>query len=151
MYPDLFGIESGTMGLLMILGALFAVILCFLFLKKNGLKKENYIDLFILFISTILMGIVFAMLFENVYESIKHAVNNEPQAWTWSKTFYGGLFGGIATFLLVYRFYYLRNNPPIIKEMLVIAPSAICLGHGVGRLGCFFNGCWQYRKKICRR
>lgn len=141
MYPDLFGIESSTMGLLMAIGAILAVIVVFLYLKLRGLEKKSYIDFFILHLATIFMGIVFAMLFENIYEAIKHALNNEPQAWTWSKTFYGGLFGGVLTFLLVYRLYYLKNNPPIIKKMLVIAPGAICLGHGIGRLGCFFNGC----------
>ena len=141
MYPNLFGIESGTMGLLMIVGAILAVVECFIYLKINGLEKRNYIDLFILFIATIFAGILFAMLFENLYEAIKHAVNNEPQSWTWSKTFYGGLFGGVAMFFAVYYLYYLKHNPPILKKMLVIAPSAICLGHGVGRLGCFFNGC----------
>ena len=28
-----------------------------------------------------------------------------------------------------------------MKEILKIAPAAICLGHGIGRLGCFLNGC----------
>ena len=91
--------------------------------------------------ATVFTGILFAMLVENIYEAVKHAINGEPQAWTWNKTFYGGLFGGVAAFLLVYRFYYLRHNPPIIKEVLKIAPSAICVGHGIGRLGCFLNGC----------
>ena len=141
MYPNLFDIEGGTMGLLMIVGAVLAVTETFIYLKVRGLKKESTIDLFILFLATLFMGIVCALLFENLYEAIKHAVNNEPQAWTWSETFYGGLFGGVATFLIVYRFYYLKHNEPIIKDMLVIAPSAICLGHGIGRLGCFFNGC----------
>ena len=141
MYPNLFGIEGFTMALLMALGAIFAALEVFLFLKTRGLNKENYIDFFIVILSTVFFGILFAMLFENLYEAIKHAINNEPQAWTWNKTFYGGLFGGVATFLLTYRFYYLRSNPPIIKEVLKIAPSAICLGHGIGRLGCFLNGC----------
>ena len=141
MYPDLFGIESGTMGLLMIVAAVAAVMEVFIYLQLRVLSQKSFIDLFILFLATIFAGIVFAMLFENVYEAIKHVINNEPQQWTWSKTFYGGLFGGVATFLIVYRFYYLRNNEPIIKKMLIIAPSAICLAHGIGRLGCFFNGC----------
>ena len=141
MYPDLFGIQGSSMGIMMALGAIFAAIEVFLFLRTRGLKKENYIDFFIIILATVFTGILFAMLVENVYEAVKHAVNKEPQAWTWNKTFYGGLFGGVAAFILVYRFYYLRHNPPIIKEVLKIAPSAICVGHGIGRLGCFLNGC----------
>lgn len=130
------------MGIMMGIGAIAAILLVFFYLRKHGLEGRNtIIDFFILVLATIFMGIVFAMLFENLYEAIKHAINNETQAWTWNKTFYGGLFGGVLTFLLVYRFYYLRSNPPIINEVLKIAPSAICLGHGIGRLGCFLNGC----------
>ena len=141
MYPDLFGIEGFSMGLMMALGAAVAAVEAIIYLKIKGLNKNALIDLTIVILATLFMGIVFAMLFENLYEAIKHAVNNEPQQWTWNKTFYGGLFGGVATFLLVYRFYYLRHNPPIIKEILKIAPSAICAGHGIGRIGCFLNGC----------
>lgn len=141
MYPNLFGIEGSSMAIMMALGAIAAFLLVFLFLRKRGLNKENYIDFFIVLLATIFMGIIFAMIVENIYEAIKHAINGEPQVWTWNKTFYGGLFGGVVTFLLVYRFYYLRHNPPIIKEVLLIAPSAICLGHGIGRIGCFLNGC----------
>lgn len=141
MYPDLFGLEGSSMAIMMSLGAILAFVEVILFLNKRGLKKENLIDFLLVLLATIFMGIVFAMLFENIYEAIKNAVEGKPLSWTWSKTFYGGLFGGVATFLLMYRFYYLRHNPPIMKEILRIAPSAICLGHAVGRIGCFLNGC----------
>lgn len=133
------------MTLMMSLGATLAVILVFIYLKNKILAKENYIDFFIVMLATLFFGILFAMLFENLYEAIKHAINNEPQAWTWNKTFYGGLFGGVGGFFLFYYLYYLKvndgKNVPFLKEMLVIAPSAICLGHGIGRIGCFLNGC----------
>ena len=141
MYPNLFGMEGSSMGIMMALGVIFAIIEVTIFLKRKNLARENIIDFLIVCSVTIFMGIVFSMLFENLYESIKHAVNNESQAWTWSKTFYGGLFGGVTTFLLMYKFFYLKNNQPIIKEVLKIVPSAICLGHGIGRIGCFLNGC----------
>ena len=141
MYPNLFGITGSSMGIMMGLGAILAALEVFLFLRTRGLERKNYIDFFIIILATVFTGILFAMLVENIYEAIKHAVNGEPQAWTWNKTFYGGLFGGVAAFILVYRFYYLRHNPPIIKEVCKIAPSAICLGHGIGRIGCFLNGC----------
>lgn len=141
MYPDLFGIEGFSMGLMMTLGALAAGLLTFFYLRKRGLEKSGYIDFILVLLATVFMGIVFAMLFENLYEAIKNAILDKPVAWTWNKTFYGGLFGGVLTFLLMYRFYFLRHNPPIMKEILKIAPAAICLGHGIGRLGCFLNGC----------
>lgn len=141
MYPNLFGIEGSSMAIMMTLGAILAALEVFLYLRTRGLEKKNYIDFFVVILATIFTGILFAMLVENVYEAIKHAQNGEPQAWTWNKTFYGGLFGGVLAFILVYRLYYLRHNPPIIKKVCVVAPSAICVGHGIGRLGCFLNGC----------
>lgn len=141
MYPDLFGIEGFSMGLMMTLGGFLGTLIVFLYLLKHGLEKKNYIDFFIVILVTLFVGIITAMLFENLYEWIKALSVNEQPKWTWSKTFYGGLFGGVITFLLMYRFYYLKNNPPIIKEILKIAPAGICFGHGVGRIGCFLNGC----------
>ena len=84
MYPNLFGIEGSSMAIMMGIGAIVAVLVTFFFLRKHGLDTRNkVIDYFIVVLATIFMGILFAMLFENVYEAIKHAINGEPQAWTW--------------------------------------------------------------------
>ena len=141
MYPDLFGIEGFSMVVMILLGVVAATILLFVFLKKEGVNKKVFLDLSLVIIATMLVAIIFAILFENLYESIKHAVNNEPQAWTWGMTFYGGLFGGVVTFILMYRFYYLRANPPIFDKIIIIAPASITLGHAFGRVGCFLSGC----------
>jgi phosphatidylglycerol:prolipoprotein diacylglycerol transferase len=123
------------------LGVILGGLVVYLYFSKSKLSKKAYIDLTITFIVTILAAFVFAILFENLYESIKHAVNGETQKWTWSQTFYGGLFGGAVAFALMYKFFYLKNNEPVLKELLIIAPGAVCLGHAIGRLGCFLNGC----------
>ena len=141
MYPNLFGIENFTMNVMIILGIFLGGLVTYLYLRKAKLRKKGYIDLTITFIVTILAAFVFAILFENLYECIKHSVNGQPQKWTWSQTFYGGLFGGVIAFALMYKFFYLKNNEPIIKELLIIAPGAVCLGHAIGRLGCFLDGC----------
>ncbi len=141
MYPNLFGISGFTMNLMIVLGFLVGGVVTFLYLRRHKLTKGNYIDLSITVLASIVAAFVFALLFENLYESIKHAVNGEPQKWTWSLTFYGGLFGGVVVFALMYKFFYLRNNKPILSELLVIVPGALSLGHAFGRLGCFLNGC----------
>ena len=84
MYPNLFGIEGSSMAIMMALGAIFAALEVFLYLRTRGLEKKNYIDFFIVILATVFTGILFAMLFENVYEAVKHAQNGEPQAWTWN-------------------------------------------------------------------
>ena len=141
MYPDLFGIPGFTQSVLIVIGALLGCLVTFLYLRKLSLSKSAYIDLTIVVIVTFISAFVFATLFENLYEAIKHAALGESQKWTWSQTFYGGLFGGVVAFLLMYKYFYLRNNEPILTNILVVAPGSISLGHAIGRLGCFLNGC----------
>ena len=129
------------MTFMIIIGVIAAAVLVFLFLSKKGVATGSFLDLGIVVAITVLVGIVFAILFENLYEAVKHAINNNPQAWTWGMTFYGGLFGGVITFLLMYRFYYLKHNEPIMDKLIVIAPAGITLGHAFGRIGCFLSGC----------
>lgn len=141
MYPDLFGIEGFSMTLMILIGAIAALAEVLFFLKSRKKVKTNYVDLLITMVFTVLIGIVGTIIFENIYEAIKHAVYHEPQVWTWGMTFYGGLIFGVVAFLLLYRFFYLRHNEPILKEMLKIAPASISLGHAFGRIGCLLSGC----------
>lgn len=141
MYPDLFGIKDFSYIFMIIIGVIAASVLLIIYLNKKGLKEKSFLDLLVVVIGTVLVGVIFAMLFENVYEAIKHAINGTKQEWTWGMTFYGGLIAGVPTFLLLYKFYYLRHNEPILKHILVIAPASISLGHAFGRVGCFLAGC----------
>ena len=141
MYPNLFGIEGFSMVVMIFVGVIAASVLFFIYLHKTGLEKKHYLDLIIVIVATTLVGIVFAILFENIYEAIKASINGMIPHWTWGMTFYGGLLGGVVTFILMYRFYYLRHNPPVFKEIMIIVPACIALGHGFGRIGCFLSGC----------
>ena len=141
MYPNLFGIDGFSMVVMIFLGVVAASILFFIYLHKVGVPKKTYLDLSIVILATMFVAIVFAILFENVYEAIKASSIGSTPHWTWGMTFYGGLIGGVTTFVLMYRFYYLRNNPPIFKEILRIAPACVALGHAFGRIGCFLSGC----------
>ena len=141
MHPDLFGIEGFSMTLMIIVGVIAAAVLLFVFLHFKGVKSNSFLDLIIVIVATVFVGIVFAILFENIYEAVKHSINKEPQKWTLGMTFYGGLFGGVLTFLLMYKFYFLRHNEPILDKIIVIAPACITLGHAFGRIGCFLSGC----------
>ena len=141
MYPNLFGIEGFSMVVMIFLGVVAASIVFFIYLAKHGVEKKAFLDLSIVIIVTVIVGIVFAILFENLYEAIKAAINGNIPHWTWAMTFYGGLAGGVIAFILMYRFYYLRSNPPIFKKILIIAPGCVALGHAFGRLGCFLSGC----------
>ena len=141
MYPNLFGIDGFSMVVMILIGVIAATVLFFIYLSKVGVEKKSFLDLGVVITATAFMGIVFAILVENIYEAIKASINGLIPHWTWAMTFYGGLLGGVVTFILVYRFYYLRHNKPIFDEILRISPACITLGHGFGRIGCFLSGC----------
>ncbi|MCQ2802398.1 MAG: prolipoprotein diacylglyceryl transferase [Bacilli bacterium] len=139
MYPDLFGINNFSYTLMMIIGFIVAFAITFIYLKKKS--KFNMLDFTIIVLITLAIGIITAILFENIYEAIKHAINGENQKFTWAMTFIGGLLGGAVAFLLLHRFYYMKNNESILIPILKIVPSSICFAHACGRLGCFLAGC----------
>lgn len=62
-------------------------------------------------------------------------------------TFYGGLIGGAACFLIFYfsvGHFYLNKNKEHVKsffEVADIAAASIAVAHGLGRLGCLMAGC----------
>lgn len=141
MFPDLFGIHGFTMNVLITIGILVGWAMVFFYLKKFSYEKNTYLDLTVTFIFTLISAFIFAVLFENFYRSIKNATFGQPQQWTWSATYYGGLFGGVIAFILMYRLFYLRLNVPVLDKLLTIVPGAVSLGHAIGRLGCFLNGC----------
>lgn len=137
MYPNLFGIKDFSYTLCLIVGIALAFLIAILFLKKKGTTKEGLIDLLICACFAIVGGIVFAILFENLYELIE---KKEAYKWTWGMTFYGGLFGGVLGFLLTY--YFIRKNVNFkIMEVVKVAPVSIAIAHCIGRIGCTLAGC----------
>lgn len=138
MFPNLLGFENSSYILMLLLGVAAAIIVVAIYLKRI---KYNLLDLIVCALSAVFFGIIFAILFQNLYDAIEHAYYNQPQSWTWAMTFFGGLAGGAAAFLLTYRFYYLKHNDSILNELLIIAPCGISLAHAFGRLGCFLAGC----------
>lgn len=56
-------------------------------------------------------------------------------------TFLGGLIGGAAVFLVGYRLFAKEKERAHFSTILDAAPCCILIGHGLGRIGCFFAGC----------
>lgn len=59
-----------------------------------------------------------------------------PQSILTGFVFHGGLIGGAVSGLLAARLFKLK----VLKTMDAAAP-ALCIGHGIGRIGCFCAGC----------
>ena len=137
MYPELFGILDSYVVMLLI-GVVGALLTLFFYLRKRKAGRDEIIDLLWIGIVAIIAGIVFACLFENLYEFIE---SPSTYRWTWGMTFIGGAIGGAGVFLLLYFLYYKKHHKPILKDILIVAPGCISLAHAVGRIGCFLDGC----------
>lgn len=137
MYPYLFNFIP-SYGFFIALGLIAAFVLFTLYFKKNKTSKEEILDLLFVAIIAIIIGICFAVLFDNIYKTIKYGPTYH---WGFSMTFMGGLFGGVIGFVGTYFLYYKRHHKPIFDKILIIAPACITLAHGFGRIGCFMAGC----------
>lgn len=112
--------------------------------KHFGAALQNLIIVGALF--GIVGGYASAVLFQAFYnylEDGKFVIANNTGA-----TFYGGLIGGAALFLLVYFgagaiLFRNKSETPARRfwDLSEIAAGSIALAHGFGRLGCLFAGC----------
>ena len=135
-------------GLCMAIG----IILCFVFLlvafHLKNFNEPATDKLIVIGVVATAIGIVFAMLFQSVYNYI------DTGKWSFgSMTFYGGLIGGVGSFLIVWNIYICVIAPRTkikllqddlngtLTDALPFVPIGITIAHAFGRLGCFFAGC----------
>lgn len=137
MFPNILGFPDSSYILCMVVGVLLAVLIAVLYLRRQKIEKGGLLDLFICACFAVVAGIIFAVLFENLYEVIASPTGYQFQ---FKMTFFGGLLGGVCGFLLVY--FFLRKNTKLpIKSVVIIAPACITAAHCIGRIGCFLAGC----------
>ncbi len=148
---DLFGQHVYAYGICMAVG----IIACFAFLMLafylRNFNEEASDKILVIGVLATAFGIFMAMVFQSVYNYIEN-----PSAGfrlDVSMTFYGGLIGGVSSFLIVWNLYVfviapraksklLSNNMNAsLSDALPIIPIGITIAHAFGRLGCFFGGC----------
>ena len=155
MHPQalfhVFGQPVYAYGICMAVG----IIACFIFLMwafwYRNFNEEASDKILIIGVLATAFGIFMAMVFQSVYDFIEN-----PSAGfklNTSMTFYGGLIGGVGSFLIVWNVYVfliaprtkiklLQNNMNAsLSDALPIIPIGITIAHAFGRLGCFFGGC----------
>ena len=138
MYPVLFKIGPFTIYSYGVCLAL-AFLICIFLIKKESkiysLEAETIINFcFWLLISGIIGGrILYCLL--NIHFYIKNPLEI-------LMLHHGGLiwYGGLITATFIGILYLKKNHLPILKVADFISPY-IALGHAVGRIGCFLNGC----------
>ncbi len=137
MYPKLFGLIP-TYPLMWMIGALFLYLFLELYLRKVRLPRGLITGIEILGLTSILSGILSGLLFQNLYD---YLADPNHYSWSWDMTFYGGLIGGVLSFLLLDFLWLKKQYGPHLGAVLQIAPSGITIMHAWGRIGCFLNGC----------
>ena len=156
MHPQplfsIFGQDIYAYGICMAVG----IIACFIFLMwafwYRNFNEEASDKILVIGIGATAFGIFMAMVFQSVYNYIENPA--EGFHLNTSMTFYGGLIGGVGSFLIVWNLYVFVVAPRVKKikvlqnhmnaslsDALPIIPIGITIAHAFGRLGCFFGGC----------
>ena len=144
MYPyDIF-LGMDLYDMMLAVGFFGALVFFRIFADRRGFSAKLQNLCIIGAMVAIIGGYGAAVLFQAFYNSLSSGTF-EVTGGT-GATFYGGLIGGAAVFLLVY--FGIGNL--ILKdgqtqkrffELSEIAAGSIALAHGLGRLGCLFAGC----------
>ena len=123
-----------------------AVVLSLFLADKMGIYRGFSVKLQKTLVLSIVCAVVFglagAVLFQSVYDWIKHGKFSLNSG----MTFYGGLIFGLIFFLLTWFLLgkYFCKSDEAKKQFGNVADIAACiipLAHGIGRLGCLTAGC----------
>ncbi len=157
MYPKLFSLFGGKItiysySVCIAIGLIIGAVV-FRFLAKRLKMSDKAYDFYsFLSIITVVVGFLFAYIFQDIYEvlggkgsnivkDIKALFAGEGLKMSGGITFMGGLIGGAGFFILVtflHKDKSVRDEFPLMAD---IAAPVILVAHGFGRIGCFFGGC----------
>lgn len=137
MLPTLWIID--TYSLMIFIGVLLCFYLYLSYAKKNKINRKFSYDILLLACISIMLGLGSAMLFQFIFDSLKENSTNP----LFSMTFFGGLIGGVITFIIGYHLYIKKHYPQsnFLSDVVIVAPACITTAHGFGRIGCFLAGC----------
>ena len=150
MHPQplfkIFGLGVYPYGILIGIGILACLLVFFYYTKRKNMPEKVQDFTFFVAIGAIVLGFLFAKLYQAVYDWIETGRFDFYGA---GFTAMGGFIGGAATFLLIYflvgKYLFKGDEKSIhIKEFnktLGVAPICITIAHAFGRLGCLMAGC----------
>ncbi len=145
MYPYSIIGDVDLYAIFLCVGVVAAVLTVRIFCDKKKIywKLQNFCVFSA--VAAVLLGYFSAVLFQalyNIKERGEFIIDTATGA-----TFYGGLIGGTATFLLIYfgvghfLFKKAKQNVKSFFTVADIAAAAIAVAHGFGRIGCLMSGC----------
>lgn len=136
MYSDPIIFDIGLYEIMFFLGLVAALVVLTVYTSKKNMpvKVQGFYQN--LAIAAIAGGYLSAILFQAVYNFFETGVFVFK-----GMTFLGGLFGGAAVFLAGYKIFAKEDVKKHFPLLLQVAPCAVLVAHGLGRIGCFFAGC----------
>lgn len=137
MYPYEIGGFITLYGILVGAGVLACFIVFWCLAKKDKLESRYTDFITVDGVVTAAAGFGFAALFQSIYSYIE---NPEAGFGYNGLTFYGGLIGGAAVFVLLAFLFRKRYQSKMI-DIVGNVPLGILIGHAFGRVGCFMAGC----------
>ncbi len=144
MYPNEIIFGMGLYEILMVAGFLCALLYFRFFADRIGFgaKMQNLVILCAL--AALVGGYLSAVLMQALYNGLEDGVFEVTG--TTGATFYGGLIGGAAVFLVIYfsvGVFRLKKKEAVRNFLPLsdIAAGSIAVAHALGRLGCLFAGC----------
>ncbi len=145
MYPNELFWNIDFYTIFMALG-FFAAVVLFRFLADRAKLSAKVQNLCLgAGVASMVGGFLCAVLFQGIYNAIasgKFSLSQET-----GSTFYGGLIGGVATFIGVYFLAGSRVLPQKgmakagLSEVLNLGICSVVIAHAFGRIGCLFAGC----------
>ena len=138
MYPvliDFGAFRIYTYGVMIALGLLVGIILATRRARREGIDANKILDTTFYALIAALLGsrLLFVLFYLEDYLDAPFRI---LKLWEGGLVFYGGLIPAV----IVGLWYITRSGLPIWQTADIFAPS-IAIGHGLGRLGCFFAGC----------
>ena len=145
MYPNEIFLGMDLYSICILVGVIAVFLLADRMTVQRGFSVALQKVVIINAVIAIVVGYGSAVLFQAYYNYEKTGVFEIAQST--GATFFGGLLGGAAIFLLIWffiagKFCKDKDEPKKrIFDIMDIAACCIPLAHGVGRIGCFFAGC----------
>jgi phosphatidylglycerol:prolipoprotein diacylglycerol transferase len=143
MHPiliHLHGFTLYTYGLFLALGFLAAIWFTNLNARFYDIKSDDISDLFFVILISGILGGRLLYVFIN-FEDFKVSPLDIFKLWNGGLVFFGGFITAVAASLITLKI----KKLPFLKTADTISPG-VALGHGIGRLGCFFAGCCYGRQ-----
>jgi prolipoprotein diacylglyceryltransferase len=138
-FPD--GLPVYGFGVMLFLAFLLCTWMAGRRAEREGIAKEIIQDLAIwLFIGGLLGARIAYLLHENPRMGLGQMLARLPKIWDGGIILYGAVIGGLAGYLAGYVLVFRKKHISTLKLCDIIAP-AFAVGIGLGRVGCFLNGC----------